>query len=283
MTDPGWMLNLRLTVPDLVRPRKASWMERVFWGPRYRVALGFHDLQNQALFSMYLEHRDRVVRLAEEPSQLLFNFSRADRLTIEEVSPPTAHRGLSETLENTEVVSRSLDPSEGLSPQVLSVQFGYLSRLQAWAPVLIPMIFFVLGNLAAVLLRYLAGRVGQRLARRVWFGPPGTAGGGRQTGVIISRETLGRLVPGVTTADEVRALCGPETEQLEQSAAPGRRVLLYRGRRVVPQQRRTLGWLATVRGWVAEEHEVEIELQDGIVRDVQARVRRARLEHPETG
>jgi hypothetical protein len=281
LADSRWMLNVRLTVPDLVRPRKASWVERVFWGPRYRVALGFHDLQNQALFSMYLEHRDRVVHLAEEPSQLLLNFTRADRVKIEEVSPPSAHRGLSETLENTEVVSRSLDPSEGLSPQVLAVQFGYLSRLQAWAPVLIPMLFFVLGNLAAVVVRQLAGRLGKRLAWQVWFGPPGTDGDGRQTGVILSRETLGRLVPGVTTGDEVRRICGPEVEHLEQLAAPGRRILLYRGRRVVPQRRRTLGWLATVRGWVAEEHEVEIELQDDVVRDVRARIRRTRLEQPE--
>jgi hypothetical protein len=38
-----------------------------------------------------------------------------------------------------------------------------------------------------------------------------------------------------------------------------------------------LGWVATVNGWNAEDHEVVIELQDDRVRDVQARVRRFRL------
>ena len=36
--------------------------------------------------------------------------------------------------------------------QVLSIEFGYLTRLQSWGPVVIPVLFFVLGNFAAVLL-----------------------------------------------------------------------------------------------------------------------------------
>src|SRR5207247_3589463 len=62
--------------------------------------------------------------------------------------PNTARRELSETLENTDVVSAFLDPSAGLRPQTLAVQFGYFSGLQSWAPVLIPVLFFALGNLA---------------------------------------------------------------------------------------------------------------------------------------
>src|SRR4030095_258866 len=50
-----------------------------------------------------------------------------------------------ETLESTESVSLFLD-AEGLSPQTLTVQFGYFTRLQSWAPILIPVLFFVLGN-----------------------------------------------------------------------------------------------------------------------------------------
>jgi hypothetical protein len=277
------MLGLRLVVPDLVQLRPVSWLERAFGGPRYRIALGFHDLQSRALFPMYLEHRDRVVRLAEEPSQLLLNFSQADRLKIEDVSPAVAHRGRSETLEKTEVVSHFLDPSEGLSPQVLTVQFAYFSGIQAWAPILIPTFFFVLGNLAAVLVRTLADRLGKRLARWVRIAPPGGDGGSRQSGVLLSRETLRRIVPGVTTYEQVLEIAGPDVEQLDQLATPERRVLLYRGRRVVPRRRRTFGWLMTVDVWVAEQHEVEIELHRGVVTDVRARVRRTRLEHPEAG
>jgi hypothetical protein len=51
---------------------------------------------------------------------------------------------------------------------------------------------------------------------------------------------------------------------------------------VVPRRRQVLGWLATVLHWDVEEHEVEIELERDVVRDVQARVRRSRLESPET-
>jgi hypothetical protein len=273
------MLDLRLSVPDLVRRRPAGWVERLFWGVRREVALSFNDVRSQALFPLYFEHRDRVIRLAEEPSQLLLEFARADRLKIDEVAPPTSPRRLSETLENTEVVSRFLDPSEGLSPQVLTVRFGYYSRLQAWAPVLIPTLFFVLGNLAAVLLRTVADRVGRRLARQVRFAPPGAVA--RHTGVILSRETLARLVPGVSTSADVLRICGPEVERHEQLAAPDRHVLLYRGRRVVPERRRSIGWLMTVAVWIVEHHEVEIELTRDVVMDVRARVRRSRLEAPE--
>jgi hypothetical protein len=282
LADRRWMLDLRLTIPDLIRPRKATWFERAFSGPRYEIALSFNDVRSRALFPMYFEHRDRVIRLAEEPSQILINFAEANRLKIDEVSPPSSHRRVSETLENTEVVSSFIDPSEGLAPQVLTVQFGYFSGVQAWAPVLIPTVFFLLGNLAAVLVRTVGARVGKRLARRVRFGRPGPQGGSRQTGVILSRETLARLVPGATTYDEVLRICGPEVEQLEQLSAPDRRSLVYRGRRVVPQRRRTFGWLATVGVWIVEQHEVEIELERNVVIDVRARVRRSRLDHPES-
>jgi hypothetical protein len=49
----------------------------------------------------------------------------------------------------------------------------------------------------------------------------------------------------------------------------------------VPQGQRRLGWLATVRRWSIEEHEVEIALERNVVTDVQARVRRSPLAQPE--
>ena len=41
-------------------------------------------------------------------------------------------------------------------------------------------------------------------------------------------------------------------------------------------------WLSTLSHWDAEEHEVEIQVENGIVRDVQARVRRAQVRTPAT-
>jgi len=113
---------------------------------------------------------------------------------------------------------------------------------------------------------------------RVQFGP---ASADRETGVVLSRETLARIVPGQTTYEQVLRTCGPDAEEHEQLTTPGRRTLIYRGRRVVPQGRRRLGWLATVRRWSIEQHEVEITLERDVVTDVQARVRRSPLAQPE--
>jgi hypothetical protein len=278
LTDREWLMNLRLVTTDLVRPKKASWVENVVQGSRRLLSISFNDVRAEALFPLYFEYRDRIVRLADEPSQLIVNFAAADRLKIDEVSPPTSSRRLSESLENTEVISHFLDPSEGITPQILSVQFAYFSGLQSWAPILIPTLFFVLGNLAAVLVRTVADRLGRRFAGRLHFGRRAATVRGRQTGVVLDRETLARLAPGVTTADEVLRLCGPDAEVVEKLDAPGRRTLVYRGRRVVPQPRRRFGWLATVSRWDVEEHEVQVDLAGELVTDVKAQVRRARLE-----
>jgi hypothetical protein len=50
---------------------------------------------------------------------------------------------------------------------------------------------------------------------------------------------------------------------------------------VVPRRRRAFGWVATVAHWDVERHEVDIELERDVVRDVQARVTRSRLSVPE--
>jgi hypothetical protein len=219
------------------------------------------------------------VRLSEDPSQLVINFSAADRLRIDEMAPPSAGRRLSESLDNTEVVSVFLDYAEGLSPQVLNLQFGYFTGLQAWAPVLIPVLFFVLGNVAAVAVRGLAERAGRVLSSRVHVG---RAEPGRRSGVLIPRETLARIIPGETTSSEVSRLIGGPPEEHERLDDPEAKTLVFRGRRTVPHRRRTFGWFATVKSWDVEDHEVEIVLRGGVVRDVQARVRRRHPSHPES-
>src|SRR5205823_12267484 len=65
------------------------------------------------------------------------------------------------------------------------------------------------------------------------------------------------------------------------AGGPDRRTLVCRGRRSIPRRRRALAWLATVEHWDVEDHEVDIELEREVVRDVQARVRRSRLSAPE--
>ena len=95
--------------------------------------------------------------------------------------------------------------------------------------------------------------------------------------MVLARERLARIVPGETTRAQVLAICGDSPEEFEQLNAPDRRTLIYRGRRLVPRRARRFGWVATVDRWDVEQHDVEIELERDVVRDVQARVRRT---HP---
>ncbi|HSF06318.1 MAG TPA: hypothetical protein VLG10_11065 [Methylomirabilota bacterium] len=276
----AWLMDLRLTAKGLVKAKPATWVEQTFWGPRHRITLSFNDVRQGALFPLYFWNRERRVRISEDPSQLVINFAVADRLKIDELAPPSARRRRSESLENTEVVSVFLDYDEGLSPQVLTVQFGYFTGLQSWAPILIPVLFFVLGNVAGVLVRGLAERAGRLITARVHLGGAQPA---RQSGALIPRETLARIIPGETTYSEVTRLMGGQPEEHERLDDPEGKTLVYRGRRTIPHRRRTFGWFATVKGWDVEDHEVEIVLRDGVVRDVQARVRRRHPSHPEGG
>ena len=276
-----WLMNLTFTVKGLVQRKRANWIEEAFWGRRYIAALAFHDLRSRALFPVYYEQRDRVLRLADDPSQVILTFGSSDQLKIDQMSPPTATRRPSESRTSTEMVSLYLDPSQGLAPQVLTVQFGYFSGVQAWSVILLPTAFFLLGNLAGPLLRSAAKWAGTTVAARVQVRRPTSAPSVKATGVVLPRDTLARIAPGETTYDQVLALCGPDAEEHEQFGTPRRRTLIYRGRRVLPQPRRSFGWFATVSHWDVEHHEVEIAVEDDRVRDVQARVRRSRLASPD--
>jgi hypothetical protein len=269
---------MRLT--GLRRPKQATWLENALWGERHVITLSFSDVRTRATFPMYLAYRDRVVHLADDPSQLIINFADSEHLKIHDVYPGSSQRRSSETRRATEIVSAYLDPSEGIRPQVLSVQFGYFTGWKAWSPLLFAALFFVLGNLAGPLVTTLVKTVGARLQGRIHFGPQRETPAQRETGTIVSRETLARISPGETTHAEVLNLCGPDPEEREKLSAPGRRTLVYRGRRVVPHRRRRFGWLATVNRWDIEHHEVEIELDGDRVRDVQAQVYRTRLSQP---
>jgi hypothetical protein len=232
------------------------------------------------MFPLYFENRDRVLRLAEEPSQIMIVFAQSDRLKIDQLSPPAAVRRASESQASTEVVSLFLEPGMGLTPQVLTVQFGYFTGFQAWMPIVIPTLFFVLGNLAAPIIRAGAQWVGRSVAARVHVGRVTDGPPGKASGVVIPPQTLARIVPGETPYEDVVRLCGPPAEEHEQLGTPRRRTLVYRGRLIVPQRRRTFGWLATVSQWHLENHEVEIDVEGDRVRDLQARVTRSRLASP---
>jgi hypothetical protein len=281
LANRAWLMNLEMRVGGLIKPKKTSWIEDAFWGKRHLFGLTFHDVRPRAVFPMYFEHRDRVIRLGEAPAELIVNFADADHLKIDEIFPPSSRRQLSESLESTDVVSFFLDKSQGITAQQLTVQFGYFSGLQMAAPVVLPLVFFILGNLASPLIQRLARRTARVVAARVQVGRPQEHPRARQSGVVVARDVLAHIVPGETTYDDVVRLCGPDAERHEHLATPGHQTLIYRGRRIVPQRRRTFGWLATVSHWDLEDHTAQIELDDNMVRDVQAHVRRTRLPGPE--
>ena len=279
--NPVYVIRLTFTAKGVIKPKPGTWFERTFWGPRHRLVLSFSEIRQRAAYPMYFQHRDRVVRLSEDPAQLIVNFASADHLKIDELFPQSARRQLSETQDNTDTVSLFLDRSEGLQPQVLTVQFGYFTGLQSWAPILIPALFFALGNGAGVLVRNVAERLSKRWAGRVQFGRVKETPKPRTTGVVVDADTLRRIVPGRTSREEVLGLLGSQVEEHSRLTAPEAKTLVYRGRRLVPSRRRALGFLATVEHWDAEEHEVTIDLDRDVVRDVQARVRRSRVSAPE--
>jgi len=276
----AYLMRLSMKAPGMIRPKSGTWLEHTLWGNRYRLMLSFNEVRQRALFRLYLEHRDRVVHLSEDPAQLLIDFADNDRLKIDEMAPASASRQPSETRAKTERVSLFLDRSEGLVPQVLMVQFGYFSGLQSWAPVLIPLAIFAAGNVGGVLLRTLAERISKRLAGRVGFWRQREEEVTRETGVVLDRETLAKIVPGTTTYAQVLQLAGRTVEERQTLNAPERRTLIYRGRRIVPRRRRVVGLFAAVTHWDVEEHETEIVIDHDVVRDVQARVRRARHLQP---
>lgn len=275
-----YLVRLSMKVKGMIKPKPSTWMERTLWGERHRILLSFNEVRHRAIFPLYFEHRDRIVRLSEDPAQLMVDFADSPHLKIDDMAPPSARRHLSETRDQTETVSVFIDRAEALNAQALSVQFGYFTNLQSWAPVLIPIGFFLAGNVGGVLLRTIAERLSKRWAGRVGFWTTRGQEPSRETGVVLDRNRLARIAPGTTTYEQVLDLLGRTVEERQSLNAPDRRTLIYRGKRIVPRRRRVAGLLATVTHWDVEEHEVEIVLEHDVVRDVDAHVRRTRHLQP---
>ena len=196
LADRAWLMDLRLKVNGLVKPRKSTWAEHLIVGGRYVLTMSWNEVRDRPLFAMYFAHRDRVVPLADAPSELVVNFAHSDRLKIDQVFPPTSIRRISENLESTEVVSLFLDKSDGITPQHVSVQYGYFSSVQAWALVLVPALFFILGQAMGPLIGRSALRAGSFVFARVHVGGWNTSPRRRETGRIVPREALAKIVPG---------------------------------------------------------------------------------------
>jgi len=279
MANVTFMMSLRMRIAGVIKPRQAHWFETIFTGERHQFSLSFNEVRDRPIFPMYAEHRDRAIRLAEAPAELVVHFTRSDHLRIEQVYPPTSMRRLSETLESTEVVSLFMGSADGIVPQHLTVQFGYFSRLQGVMIVLIPLLLLAAGPaLGPAIGRAMPGLLARARAR-LHLGASGASQ--RAHGVVLDAETLDRIVPGTTSREDVLRLCGMEVEEEERRDQPDRRVLIYRGWRAVPETRQRMKWIATVESWEIFVQETRIEIERDVVKDVQVRIRRSRGPNPE--
>ena len=275
LADPLAVMSLSMSFRNLIAPKPATWWEELFWGRRYVLATGFGDVGSLALplYPLYFEHRDRVVHLAREFSLVIASFADSDHLRIEEIAPGTATRRLSRVRAGAEVVSMPLLAAEGITPQMLKVQFSYFSGRIAWRPILISLVLLLLSNVAGFILlsKDVARIVRTRLHLR--RGEPAFM---RDGGPALPRDVVDKIVPGTTTYAEVLALCGPPDEERVRRAPGMSRSLIYRAARRIPQSRLTVGRLTTVARWDEEQHELEIELNGDRVSAVQSRVSRAK-------
>ncbi|MBI2015612.1 MAG: hypothetical protein HYV94_10300 [Candidatus Rokubacteria bacterium] len=253
LADPLRVILLVLPLRGLVTPRPATWVEELFWGRRWVLTASFGDVGAPSLpvYPLYFEHRDRVVRLSREFSQVAATFADADHLRIEEIAPPAATRRPSRSRAGNEIVALVLAPSEAVAPQTLKVHFSYFSGFVAWRPIVVSALLLLLGNVAGLALfskdvaRVLRARRRRRLAHRA---------AGRRA--LLAGDGLDALVPGTTTAAQVVARCGPPDEERVRVVPPGPRALVYRE----PDG--------------AGAVEVEILLDDDRVSQVERRIRR---------
>lgn len=268
LVDPSGLLSISTTLKDLITPKAATWLEELFWGRRHVLSLSAGSAGSLALYSILLDQRDRVIRLARDFSILAAEFADSDHLRIEEISPAAATRRPSRVRAGAETVGLALGGGEGLVPQVLTVRFSYFNGWIAWRPILVSIVALIVGNLMGA---FMFTREVGRLFRR-WFHVERRGARGPTNG-IVPEEVLARIVPGRTTRADVIDWCGPPAEERTRVGAGEQRTLLYRGLRRLPRRRFRVGPVATVSRWDEEHQEVSIGLVDGRVSDVETRVR----------
>ena len=128
-------MSFTMTLKDVIAPKPATWIEELFWGRRHTVSLSAGTAGSVALYSLYFDQRDRVLRLARDFSLLIAAFADADHLRIEEITPAGASRRPSRVRAGGETVTLPIAATEG--PQMLKVRFSYFSGRVAWRPILV--------------------------------------------------------------------------------------------------------------------------------------------------
>ena len=252
LTDPLTVTTLVIPLRGLVTPKPASWVAQTFWGRRWILTVGFGDLGPPVmpLYSIYFDHRDRVVRLAREFSQVMATFADSDHLLIDEVEPAAATRRPSRVRAGSEVVALALIPVDGIAPQNMRVQFSYFAGRIAWRPIVVSIALLLLTNIGGTLMfgREMFGVARARRRAR--------AAAGRLRTEWLTGDDQAATLLGTATYDDIVARWGPPDEDRERLSTPGRRTIVYRARNN------------------GQTHEVEIEITNGRVTEIERRVYR---------
>ena len=252
LADPRIVTTLVIPLRGLVTAKPASWVAETFWGRRWILTAGFGDLGSPVmpLYSIYFDHRDRVVRLGHEFSQIIATFSDSDHLLIDGFEPPAATRRPSLIRTGNEVVSLTLAPVDGIAPQNLQVQFSYFAGQIAWRPIVVSAVLLLLANVGGTVMfgREMFGVIRARRRARVAaerFRAEWRAGDAQAMALV-----------GAATYEDIVARWGTPDEDHERLSAPGRRSMVYRAQNN------------------GQAHEVEIEITDGRVSEIERRVYR---------
>ena len=275
LADPLAMVTLGLPLKGMIAQKPASWFAELFWGRRWIVTSTFGDVGQIALslFPIYFERRDHVVHVAREFSLMIISFPDANHLRIEEISPATATRRGSRVRQGTETVSLLLPGGDGLSSQVLRVEYNYFSGWIAWCPILVSLALLAIGNIMGTIM--LGQSIGKIVRRTLWLGRAG-APLAKRNGAVVT-DALSGIELGRSTHDDVVRLCGAPQE--ERRRLGGRqRTLVYRGSVLTMHPRFAFRWFSTVSRRELEHHEVVIEVEDDRVRDVESRISRSKVE-----
>jgi hypothetical protein len=252
LADPLSVITLLMPMRGLVTPKPASWVAETFWGRRWVLTVGFGDLGSPVMpiYSLYFDHRDRVVRLAREFSQIIASFSDSDHLLVDDIEPAAATRRPSRIRAGSELVSLVLTPVEGIAPQNMKVRFSYFKGRIAWRPIVVSLALLLLSNVAGAFMfgREMFGVVRTRRRAR--------AAAGRLRAEWLTGDAQAVTLVGTATYDDIVSRWGPPDEDRERLSTPGRRTIVYRAR--------TGG----------QAHEVEIEITDGRVTEIERRVYR---------
>jgi len=202
-------------------------------------------------------------------AQLQILLVRPGNVRIEQTIPSTADLRLSETLDDTRVLSAPIDFSDPAQPNMLELHYRDFSVTHA---ILVTMGLFIVTQFITPLIRPAAVELwrvmtGSFLIRR----GPGLPE--RRRGVLVPETVTSGLLVGATRYEEIIRSCGPPITE-EVDPVSGTRTITYEGVRDVPRRSRRYGWFVLIRGWATERQRLTISFADGLLSAVRKSITR---------